>query len=239
MTPLGSGVGSSSAPAMYNSPAASPALSAASHPSSDLILPPALHCSCSPLPVALLLALWLEALIYSFTHCCELFCSVSTWGTICGKKIPKKIKLCYTVFWEREASRSHENWVWIYLAHPHRLRHRKVQADKSLLLPALVSEGRRGFLKSGQSPKCQIQGQHLKFSGDRVRQRQRTVTTYHQPRVCAKARETTHPNSSWSSRYNWRVTNISWSTVGKGKKEEKKPARHKRMARMLRQQHEA
>lgn len=53
----------------------------------------------------------------------------------------------------------------LHLAHPH--RHREVQADKSLLLPAPVSEGRRGFLKSGQSPTCQIQGRHLKFSGDR------------------------------------------------------------------------
>lgn len=115
-----------------------------------------------------------------------------------------------------------------------------MQADKSLLLPAPVSEGRRIFLKSGQSPKCQIQGQHLKSRGDRVRQRQTRVTMCHQPRICAKAGETTHQNSSWSSDI------IKESVIAHGALREKKknktgrkPAWHKRMAQMLRQQHES
>lgn len=76
----------SSAPTVYSSPAASSAMSTASQLSSDLILSLAPGCSWPPLLIVLFLSLWLEALIYSFTHCGELFCSVSTWGTVRGGK---------------------------------------------------------------------------------------------------------------------------------------------------------
>lgn len=173
--------------------------------SSDLVLPPASGLFVVLSPCCSMLGPLTGGSNILIHPLYELFRSVRIWITICGgkKKNPhENMVVLLGILREREASVSHKNWIWIYLAHPYRRRHRKVQADKSLLLPALVSEGRRGFLKSGQSPKCQIQGRHLKFSSERVRQRQRTVTMCHQPSVGTKARETTHQNSSWTSRYN-------------------------------------
>lgn len=206
MTHLASGVGSSSDPAEFDNPAAGSAIAAASHLSSDLVLPPASRLSVVPSPCCSTLGPLTGGSNILIHPLYELFCSVSIWYTIWeeGKKSNPHENMVglHSILRGREASMSHKNWIWIYLAHPHRHRHGKAQADKSLLLPALVSEGRRGFLKSGQSPKCQIQGRHLKFSSERVRQRQRTVTMCHQPSVGMKATETTHQNSSWTSRCN-------------------------------------